>query len=299
MKYYTSLTLAAAVHFSLALQCPAQDANDSPAETPAAATAETPAETTENATAASEKEDAATVAAAQKKFTNLPEEKRQEFSQRLTKAQNLFNQKRVFDALQEVDELDKIFVDHPAAMNIRGAAYVEIRAFNKAYPIFEKILKFTPKSTNVRFNLAEIDFVTKKWKSAEKRFTEVISLLPASNKAMIRLCEFKILLCQLKTDRLDEAIALRDKYDSWDDSPFYYYSRAAVLFHEGDKEAAEKLLLDARFVWSSDASLSSWQDTMIEFGYVRSFYGGDNDEDEIEPALIKPGNAPVIQLGNP
>lgn len=296
MKYYTSLTLAAAVHFSLALQCPAQDANDSPAGTPA--TAETPEETTGNAAVTSEKEDAAATAAAKEKFANLPEEKRQEFSQRLTKAQQLFNQKRVFDALQEVDELEKIFADHPAVMNIRGAAYVEIRAFDKAYPIFEKILKFTPESINVRFNLAEIDFVTKKWASAEKRLIEVISLLPASNKAMIRLCEFKILLCQLKTDRLDEAIALRDKYDSWDDSPLYYYSRAAILFHNGDKPAAEKLLRDARFVWGNDASLSSWQDTMIEFGYVRSFYGGDNEE-EVAPALIKPGNAPVIQLGNP
>jgi len=39
---------------------------------------------------------------------------------------------------------------------------------------------------------------------------------------------------------------------------------------------------------------------MIEFGYVRSFYGGDTDEEATQDAeLIKPGNAPLIRLDNP
>ncbi len=168
--------------------------------------------------------------------------------------------------------------NHPAALNIKGACYVEIRAFDKANAIFQEVLKASPNNTNVQFNLAEVDFVTKNWATAHDRFTKLIPLLPAQNKAMIRLCEFKLLLCQLKTDRVKEAIALKDKHDAWDDSPFFYYSRAAILYHEDDKLGAEKMLRNVRYVWRSDEALAAWQDTLIEFGYIRSFYGGDADD---------------------
>ena len=71
---------------------------------------------------------------------------------------------------------------------------------------------------------------------------------------------------------------LRDKYDAWDDSPFFYYARAAVLYHEDDKLGAEKMLRNVRYVWRNDGALAAWQDTLIEFGYIRSFYGGDTEE---------------------
>ncbi|MBT8035973.1 MAG: hypothetical protein KJO21_00380 [Verrucomicrobiae bacterium] len=206
-------------------------------------------------------------------FMNLPKAQRQEYSQKLVKAQNLFSQKRLFDTLEKIDELDKIFPDHPSALNLRGACYVEIRSFKKANKIFEKILTISPDNTNVQFNLAEVDFVTKNWTSAYDRFTQLIPRLPSRNKGLIRLCEFKLLLCQLKTGRVKEAIALRDQYDAWDDSPYYYYSRAAIFYHEDNKKEAEKMLNNARFVWRNDAALSAWQDTLIEFGYIRSFYG--------------------------
>lgn len=211
-------------------------------------------------------------------FSNLPKETREAYAQKIVKVQNLFNQKRIFDALEKIDALDKIFPNHPAALNIKGACYVEIRAFDKANAIFSEVLRISPNNTNVLFNLAEVDFVTKNWTSAEARFTKIIPLLPAQNKAMIRLCEFKLLLCKLKLDKKDEAEALKNKHDEWDDSPFYYFSRAAIAYDADDKIAAEKLLRNARYVWRNNAALAAWQDTLIEFGYIRSFYGGDTEE---------------------
>lgn len=208
-------------------------------------------------------------------FSNLPQKSREDYSQKLLKVQTLFNQKRIFDALEKIDELDSIFPNHPAALNIKGACYVEIRAFDKANRIFTEILKSSPNNINVLFNLAEVDFVTKKWASAEKRFEKIIPMMPAQSKAMIRLCEFKLLLCKLKLDKKNEAVAMQDKHDAWDDSPYYYFSRAAIAYYEDDKLKAEKHLRHARYVWNNSAALAAWQDTMIEFGYIRSFYGGD------------------------
>jgi len=221
-----------------------------------------------------------TIVEINQKFSNLPKEAREDFAKKLIKTQNLFNQKRIFDALEKINALDKIFPNHPAALNIKGACYMEIRAFKKANAIFSEILRMSPKNTNVLFNLAEVDFVTKNWTSAEERFSQIIPLLPEKNKAMIRLCEFKLLLCKLKLDKKDEAKALMEKHDAWDDSPFYYFSRAAIAYDQDDKTSAEKLLRNARYVWRNDAALAAWQDTLIEFGYIRGFYGGDSIEEK-------------------
>ena len=213
-------------------------------------------------------------------FSNLPKESRQEFSKKLAKAQSLLNQQRIFDALEESDALDKIFKDHPATLNLRGACYVELRAFKKATALFEKVLKLAPENTSTLFNIAEIEFVTHQWASAHKLFSELVTKLPKTQKPLLRLCEFKILLCNLKLDKEAEAKALMNKYDIWDDSPYYYYSRAAFAYHTDDKREAEKMLASARVVFQNEKLLHPWQDTLVEFGYIRSFFGEEENKDD-------------------
>lgn len=238
-----------------------------------------------------------------KRFMAMPEDTRKLFNRNLYEAQQLFQQKRLFDALQLLDALDQIFKGHPGALTLKGGCYVEMRAFEKAYPIFEEILKINPQSTNIRFNLAELDFVMKNWEAAHKKFSDLIGMLPPENKNMIQLSEFKMLLCKLKTNRVEEARAMENKYGEWDDTPYYYYARAALLYFDGKTDEAKKILRNALFVWGDKNRLSSWQDTLIEFGYVRSFYGGqdtfesatdDITDDDLAPA--ESNITPIIPL---
>ena len=240
-------------------------------------------------------------------FMKLPEEQRIDFNKKVRLAQKLYQEKRMFDALQVIDELDKISKDHPACLSLRAGCYVEMRAFDKAYALFERIQKLTPQSTNILFNLAELEFVTRKWEMAHERFNKLLPLLPKSNNSLKHLVELKLLLCKLKTNRVEEARAMQNKYGEWDDTPYYYYARAAIFYHDGNDEAAKKTLRNALFIWRNPAELSSWQDTMIEFGFVRSFYGeSQSDVDtvnptsaEIAPSELAPDTpriAPVIPL---
>ncbi len=213
-------------------------------------------------------------------FSNLPQEQRKEYAAQMTKAQNLFNQKRIFDTFQALDELDKIFPDHPASLNIRAAAYVEIRSFTKARALFEKALKITPNNQGLLFNIAEIDFVSKQWASAHDRFEKLVLNFPKGQKGMIRLCEFKLLLCKLKLKKVDEAKTLMNKYDEWDDSPFYFYSKAALLYHADKKDEANQEIRNAHIVWGKTKVLVPWQDTLFEFGYIKNIYTDGDEEAE-------------------
>ena len=162
---------------------------------------------------------------------------------------------------------------------MRGACYVEIRSFDKATVAFNKALQLSPDNPSINFNIAEVSFVTKKWQESHDLFTKILLDLPKDNLGLCRLVEFKILLCKKKLGLKDEAVALAKKYGMDDDSPFYYFANAAIAYDDKDLVKAEEWLAMASRIYRNPEALSPWQDTLVEFGYIKSFYGGELKEE--------------------
>ena len=212
-------------------------------------------------------------------FLNLPQDKRDDFIKKLGEAQRLFSGKRVFEALEKVGEAEAIYADSPDLLNLRGACEVEFRNFEKAMLSFKKADELNPGTPDIIFNIAELNFVSKQWDQAEATLSKVLALIgkqPTGNQLQLaRLVEFKLLLCKIKLGKKDEAAALAAKYDYLDDSPFPYYAEAAMHF-AGDREVeAETVMARGGRIFQNPAILAPWQDTMIEFGYIKGFFGGD------------------------
>ena len=96
----------------------------------------------------------------QMSFENLSPEDRKRYGELLMRASTLFNQKRIFEALNAAYDAQAVFDENPAALNLLGACYVEFRDFAKARELFNEALGLSPANTSVLFNLAEMDFVT-------------------------------------------------------------------------------------------------------------------------------------------
>ena len=233
----------------------------------------------------------------QKDFENLAPDKQKAYRKHMIEASRLFNQKRVIESLNEIAEAQRIFPDDPNSINLTGACHVEFRNFKKARLAFESALekqgdylkdlqgvhgdarkrRMGP-ILNILFNLAEMDFVTKEWKSCHERIEKIIPVMDPANVSIIRLIEFKYLLCKIKMGQIDEARLLANKHDYLDDYPYYYYANAAISYHDGKESEAERWRASARRVFRRASTLAPWEDTMIEAGYVKSFYGGPEAE---------------------
>ncbi len=224
--------------------------------------------------------DAKTLSPNQQAFLNLPEESRKEFVKRLSEATRLFQQKRIFETLDELDKTEKIFADSPEIYNLRGSCFVEMRAFDKALAQFEKSRSFTKDNASIDFNVAEVYFVTKEWKKSLDMLENIFKILPKENMVLGRLVEFKMYLCMKKLGMNDEAATLADKYDFLDDSPYHYYMQAALAYDKKDLVKAEEWLAIAGRIFQDPNVLAPWQDTMVEYGYIKSFYGDDAAADK-------------------
>jgi Tfp pilus assembly protein PilF len=211
----------------------------------------------------------------QQEFLNLPEEQRVEFAKHFGEATRFFQQKRIFECLESISEAEKIFPNSAELHNLRGSCYVEMRAFDKAMTSFAEALKITPKNPSIRFNVAEVLFVTKEWQRSHDAFQEILRDIPESNMALSRLVEFKILLCKIKLGHDDEVIILAQKYDFQDDSPYHYYALAALAYENEELLEAEEWLGRANRIFRDPNIIAPWQDTLVEFGYIKSFYGDD------------------------
>ncbi|MFN9026331.1 MAG: hypothetical protein ACK5VX_09105, partial [Akkermansiaceae bacterium] len=111
-------------------------------------------------------------------------------------------------------------------------------------------------------------------------FQELVKILPPNSGDIFRLAEFKLLLCKKKLGLNKEALILADKYNYQDDSPYYYYAKAALAFDDKDLVAAEKWMGRAARIFRDPRILSPWQDTMMEYGYIKGFLGGQEEEVE-------------------
>lgn len=214
----------------------------------------------------------------QKAFLNLPEEQRKEFGGHIGEAARLFQQKRIFECLDELDKASKIFKDSPELHNLRGSCYVEMRAFDKALAEFKQAASFSKDNPSLEFNIGEVYFCTQEWQKALDIFQKIMKNLPKENTALGRLVEFKILLCQKKLGMDEEVAANVEKYTFEDDSPYYYYAQAAVAYEDKDLAKAEEWLAMAGRIFRDPNILAPWQDTLVEYGYIKSFYG-DADAD--------------------
>ena len=212
----------------------------------------------------------------QRAFLNLAEEDRKEFAKHFGEAARYFQQKRIFETLESIREAEKIFDQSAELLNLKGSCYVEIRAFDKATLAFDEALKLSPKNTSIRFNVAEVLFVTKQWPKALDNFSEILAEIPSTNTALSRLVEFKMLLCMKKLGMKDDVLILAEKYDYQDDSPYYYYAKAALAYDDGNLLEAEEWLARASRIFQDPNIIAPWQDTLVEFGYIKSFYGDDS-----------------------
>ena len=211
----------------------------------------------------------------QKAFSNLPLETRKAFITHHREASRLFSEKRIIECLEALKMVEKAFADSPELWNLRGSCYVELRAFDKALYSFRKAAEITDANYSIQFNIAEVHFVSHEWQTAHDVFVDLLKRLPEGRKDLARISEFKVMLCKFKLGKEAEARELANKYDYLDDSPYHYFSKAVLAYEEGDSAAAERWIARAARIFRNATVLAPWHDTLVEYGYIKSFYGGE------------------------
>ncbi len=181
---------------------------------------------------------------------------------------------RLQESLEKLNEVEKITGDFHIVSNMRGAVFTKMRDFKAARAEFEKAISLTKdlkrENFHPRFNLAEINFVEKNWSEARKAFAALLADSAIPDPGTKRLMEYKIMICDLQEKKNDAALAVIEKFDQYDnDSPAFYFGKAAFAFANDQKEEAEEWLGSASKIYPKELN-DVYQDSLVEVGWLQT-----------------------------
>ena len=192
-----------------------------------------------------------------------------EFDRRMDAARMSFGQKDIPAALAELDEALELDPDSATLFNLRGSCHVELRDFESALADFRKAAGRNLHNPSIRFNIAEVLFVTKRWEESLAGFEEIRDEL--TDPTLAALVDFKILLCNEALGHSEEFQAGMIARQHDEEGPSRYFTRAAGAYHSNVPDEARKQLTAAKRHFPDPATLAPWLDTLVEFGWLAEF----------------------------
>ena len=190
-------------------------------------------------------------------------------------AQVLQQRKRFLDALTKLEEAEKIDPKRAEIYNVRGAVYLsqQMRDFDRARIEFKKALEIEPEAMAAMFNLAEADYVQGHFADGEKGFANLLVKFPKLLTPVRHLVMFKQIICMIKQDKVEDAQKLMDaNFTFMDDSPAYYFSKAAMALHKKDEKTGNTWLGKAQIIFKK-SDVGAYLDTLMEGHYLDGVVG--------------------------
>lgn len=184
----------------------------------------------------------------------------------LAEVQNLQSRHRYFDALAKLDEAEKLDAKDPNIPNVRGAIYLvpALRRFDEARVEFEKALAMDKGALAPKFNLAELAYVEQKFAEAETAFAAIANEYPRMPLQVRHLVVFKLFVSKVKQDKIPEAEALlKENFSFMDDTPAYYFAKAAMAFQRKNEAEAQDWMTRAGVIFKPGET-AAYVDSLME-----------------------------------
>lgn len=205
---------------------------------------------------------------------NLSPEQTKAFAAGLGEVSNFLRGVRLLEALEKVNELEATFGSNHFLENLRGAAFTKMKNYTRARVHFAKAAdlakNYPAEAFHPRFNLAELDFVEKKWDLARTSFQKLIDDPGKPGTGSDDLMKFKVFVCDLQQKKDAAAEKLLGTFDQYNvDSPAFYYARAAQFFIKDEKEKANEWLESARRIYPREIN-EVYNDSLVEMGWLET-----------------------------
>ncbi|HUB68725.1 MAG TPA: tetratricopeptide repeat protein [Candidatus Methylacidiphilales bacterium] len=155
----------------------------------------------------------------------------------LRQAYLLLAQKQPSAALDKMNAAVQIAPQNPAVYALRGTIYVEQKLLDPAQKDFEMALQLDSSNTQIKFDLAEIQFMRKKYDVARADFAAL-----TQDPDLADIASYKVFLCDLFGGHEDAATKELDAFNQAGRNASYYFANVAwSLYHHKTDDATSWL----------------------------------------------------------
>ena len=184
------------------------------------------------------------------------------YALQIRQAFQLLTQKQFDAALAKVNAALQSAPQNPAAYELRGNIYAEEKLWEQAGKDYQTVLQLDGKNTQVKFNLAELQFMQKNYDNARPGF-----LALKQDPNMGDLASYKVFLCDLFGGHDHAAAAELDAFNQAGSNASYYFANAAwSLVHHKTEDARGWLTSAAKIYEPSKFGLYAFP--LSQLGYL-------------------------------
>ena len=156
----------------------------------------------------------------------------------LREASQLLQQRLLDSALDKVNEAILAAPQSPAAHCLRGNIYAEKRLWDEAGKDYETVLQLDGKNQQVKFDMAELLFMQKRYDEAQPAFAAL-----KQDNELGDLAAYKVFLCDLLGGHEQTAAKELEAFNKVGSNASYYFANVAwCLYHHKTEEGRNWIL---------------------------------------------------------
>jgi len=167
-------------------------------------------------------------------------------------------------ALDKVNGVLALDSQNKHAYLLRASIYAQQKQWDKADCDYDVVLVMDPEDVSVKFDLAELKFMQKKYDEARPGFAEI-----QGDKDGGDFATYKVFLCDLFGAHEAAAARELDALDLVGGNPSYYFGNAAWdLVHHKTEDAADWLHSAARIYANAPQKFAKYVSCLKDLGYL-------------------------------
>jgi len=180
----------------------------------------------------------------------------------LREAAQLMQQRLLDSALDKVNEALVASPQSPAAYCLRGNINAEKKLWDEAEKDYQTALQLDAKNKQVRFDMAELNFMQKKYDEAKPGFAAL-----KEDSDLGDLAAYKVFLCDLYAGHEDAAAKELDAFNQVASNASYYFANVAWCLYHHKTEEGRTWILSAGNIYGG-RKLGVYASSLVDLGYL-------------------------------
>jgi tetratricopeptide (TPR) repeat protein len=167
-------------------------------------------------------------------------------------------------ALDEINKVIQLDSQNKQAFVLRGGIYAGQQQWDKANDDYEAVLVRDPNNVILKFDLADLKFMQKKYDDARSGFVEI-----QNDKDLGDFVTYKIFLCDLLGAHEDAAAKELEAFNQVGGNPSYYFANVAWDLVHNKTEDAASWLKSAKYIYAdSPQKITRYTSSLSSLGYL-------------------------------
>lgn len=205
-------------------------------------------------------------------FSNLPKADRQKYLQGFARAKEAFQKGDWNGCILEITNCEIIFNENPNSWNLRLSCMIELKQLEHADEYLAKVKAELPKDPVTLLNIANLHMVRQEFRECIAELTSIIRNMPYdTDDELINIMHFRIMLCHLMLGEEDLAEDIIKDLSPLDDTPLYYYGKAAINIYYGKRQDAMMDVNSANNIFAKTQKTIPYQRGITACGLIDKY----------------------------